>query len=384
MTGSVKKYGPTWRIRWDAGFKPDGTRIQRSEGGFTTKKEAVAALDEIRVRARQGQVQDARDISVASWLDSWLESKRSLRPTTRRAYAGHIEVYLKPLIGRVPLTSLQAAHLDRMYEDIRRGKLRPPPGPATIRRIHATLRTALAGAYRRRLIAYNPAGQVELDPEPLRQRDVWTPTQLASFLAFSKGHRLGTAFRLLAFTGLRRGEICGLRWSDLDLDNGLLTVRQQLVQSGRDLLFGEPKTKKGARSLALDADTVTMLRSHRAAQNAERLAWGSGYNQLDLVFCLEDGSPVHPESVSRTFTTLGKQAGLPRIVLHGLRHTHATHALAAHVPLTVVSNRLGHSRSSFTADTYTRVLPEVDRDAAELIARLVKLAGGPDAAAPAP
>jgi len=222
---------------------------------------------------------------------------------------------------------------------------------------------------------FNPAGQVELDAEPTHERGIWTPSQLATFLACSESNRLGAAFRLVAFTGLRRGELCGIRWSDLNLEAKTATIKQQLVESGRELHFGEPKTKKGGRVISLDAETVTSLRSHKAAQATERLAWGPAYNSLDLVFCREDGSPLRPDQVSKLFIALSETAGLPRIVLHGLRHTHATHALAAGVSITVVSNRLGHSRSSFTADTYTRVLPEVDQEAADLIARMVKLAG---------
>jgi len=375
MRGTVEKYNASWRIRYEVGVKANGRRDQRSKAGFKTRRDAEAALAEALERVRRGDMFDARRVTVGEFLDSWLASKRNIRPTTARAYAGHIRVYLKPLIGTVPLSALRAEHLDRMYEAIRAGKLRRAPGPATVRRVHATLRTALQSAYRRRLISYNPAGQVELDSEPTREREVWTPSELATFLAHSGSDRLGAAFRLIAFTGLRRGELCGLRWRDLDLDAKTATICQQLVESGGALIFGEPKTKKGARVISLDTDTVTSLRSHKAAQAAERLAWGPAYNGLDLVFCREDGSPVRPDHVSRLFISLSEAAGLPRIVLHGLRHTHATHALAAGVDITVVANRLGHARSSFTADTYTRVLPEVDRQAADLIAQMVKMAG---------
>jgi len=120
---------------------------------------------------------------------------------------------------------------------------------------------------------FNPAGQVELDAEPTHERGIWTPSQLATFLACSESNRLGAAFRLVAFTGLRRGELCGIRWSDLNLEAKTATIKQQLVESGRELHFGEPKTKKGARVISLDAETVTSLRSHKAAQATERLAW---------------------------------------------------------------------------------------------------------------
>jgi integrase len=375
MRGTVEKYGNSWRIRYDAGLKPDGKRDQRSKAGFKTKREAQEALSETLERVRRGESLDARKITVGEFLDSWLESKRNLRPSTHRAYDGHIRVYLKPLIGNVPLASLRADHLDQMYTAIRSGRVRKAPGLLTIRHIHATLRTALQSAYKRRLISYNPAGQVELEAGPLQERGVWTATQLATFLAHADQHRLGPAYRVLAFTGLRRGELCGLRWSDLDLEAVTATIRQQLVQSGKDLIFGEPKSKRGARTIALDPDTVTYLRSHRASQAAERLAWGAAYNALDLVFCREDGSPLRPDRLSNLFVTLSEQAGLPRIVLHGLRHTHATLGLAAGVDITVMSRRLGHSTSSFTADTYTRVPEEVARDAAGAIASLVRAAG---------
>lgn len=241
--------------------------------------------------------------------------------------------------------------------------------------MHATLRTALNSAYRRRLIPYNPAGQVELDAEPTREREVWTPAELATFLAVAAADRLGAAYHLLAMTGMRRGECCGLHWSDVDLDAGTLTIRQQLTQSGRKRAFGEPKTKRGARKISLDVATVAALRSHRAVQASERLSWGAAYSNEDLVFCREDGSPVAPDMVSRRFMDLSRRAGLPRIVLHGLRHTSATHALAAGVDVTIVSKRLGHARSSFTADAYTRLPEQVDRDAAELIAAMVRQAG---------
>ncbi len=375
VRGSVKKYGSTWRIRYDAGVKPNGTRDQRSRGGFKTRREAEDALRDVLEKIRRGELLlDAKKLTVGQFLDTWLESKRSLRATTRRAYAGHIRVYLKPLIGNVALAALRADDLDRMYEAVRRGDLRDPPGPATLRRIHATLRAALGSAYKRRLIAFNPATHVELDPEPTRQRDIWTPTQLAAFLRHADGHRLGVAFRLLAFTGLRRGELCGLRWSDLDLDVGTATIRHQLVQSGSDVYFSEPKTKRGARTIPLDLDTVSFLRSHKVAQAAERLAWGPTYKAQDLVFCREDGSTVRPNQVSSLFLELAKQAGLPRVVLHALRHTHATLGLAAGVDITVISRRLGHSRSSFTADTYTRVPEAVAREAATAIAAVVRRA----------
>jgi integrase len=376
VSGSVKKYGSTWRIRWDAGARPDGTRVQRSRAGFGTRREAEAALASIQEQLRTGHATHIDKMTVANWMEAWLASKRSIRPTTRRSYEGHIRVHIAPHIGTVALTSLRADHLDRMYEAIRSGEQRPAPSAATIRRIHATLRTALNAAYRRRLISFNPAGQVELDPEPSRERDVWSQEQLNTFLTASETSRLGGAYRLIAMTGLRRGECCALRWSDVQLDDegASITVHRQLTQSGAEIAFGDVKTRRSARRVALDPDTVATLRRHKARQASERLAFGRDYQDHDLVFCLENGAPLRPETLTRQFLSISAAAGLPRIVLHGLRHTHATHALAAGVDITIVARRLGHAKSSFTADTYARVLPETDRAAAEEIARSLRAA----------
>jgi integrase len=376
MRGTVEKYGSSWRIRYEVGLKPDGKRDQRSKAGFTTKREAQEALTEALEQARRGVVADVRGLTVGAYLTSWLDGKRKLRPSTRRAYECHIRVYLVPTIGHLRLSALRADHLDAMYETIRSGAIRKPPSAATLRRLHATLHSALATAYKRRLIGHNPAGQVELETAPRNIRGVWTPAELAAFLQHAADDRLGAAYHLIASTGLRRGELCGLRWSDVDLDGGSLTISRQHVEVGRDIVVGAPKTRAGARQVALDKGTVAVLKTYKAAQAAERLAWGAGYQDGGLVFAREDGSPLRPEYVTRHFLALAEAAGLPRIVLHGLRHTWATHALAAGVDMLVVSRHLGHSSLALTADNYTRVLPEVARQAAELVAAMVRGASG--------
>jgi hypothetical protein len=164
VNGSVKRYGPTWRIRWDAGTKPDGTRIQRSKGGFATRKDAEKALKIKLSEVERGQVLDVSKVTVGAYLTGWLESKRNIRPSTRRSYEGHIRVHVVPHIGQVPLLLLRADHLDAMYAAILEGALRPAPGIATVRRVHATLRTGLNAAYRRRKKAQVRAEGVGFEP----------------------------------------------------------------------------------------------------------------------------------------------------------------------------------------------------------------------------
>jgi integrase len=246
-----------------------------------------------------------------------------------------------------------------------------------VRRIHATLRSALNDAVRRRVIPYNPAALAELEPSRRPKVRPWDPEELGTFLDFAAGHRLGVLFEVLAMTGLRRGEVVGLRWGDVDLNKRVLWVRQSVVQVGYESVVGQPKTASGEdRRVDLDASTTGSLIGHRLQQDAERAAFGAAYEEHDLVFAREDGSYLKPEVVSRTFQALVGEAGLRRVRLHDLRHGQASIMLAAGVDMTVVSKRLGHSGIRITSDTYTHLLEGVGRQAAEAAAALVPRGSG--------
>lgn len=205
---------------------------------------------------------------------------------------------------------------------------------------------------------------------------VWLPHQVGQFLDATSADRLAPLYHLTFAAGLRRGEVCGLRWVDVDLEGGSLRVAQQLVSVGGRVMVGEPKTARGARVVALDADTVAVLRDHRRAQLAERMASGPAYVDSGLVFTREDGSPLDPSYVTRHFARLVARAGLPPIRLHDLRHTSASVGLAAGESMKEISDRLGHSSITITADTYTHVSPAVAQESARRRAALVpRLAG---------
>jgi integrase len=322
-----------------------------------------------------------------------VESRVSLRASTRRGYAAHVRGYLVPYLGGIPLAALAAGDVQAMFTAIARDEtaLGHPVSAATLHRIHATLRAALNGAVRAGLIAVNPGRWPEL-PRAVRPRPqvwtpglagrweregwrpavgVWTAAQTAQFLRQVRGHRLYALFHLVALRGLRRGEAAGLAWSDLDLDAGTLSVSGQLQQLGGRLAMAPPKSDAGRRVIALDKTTVTALREHKARQQAERDAAAGKWTEAGYVFTTLAGKPVGPDRLTRLFRKLVTDSGLPPVTLHGLRHGAATLALAAGTDLKVVQDQLGHSTIVLTADTYTSVLPETASAAAECTAALL-------------
>ena len=354
----------------------DGSRQRRqlTKAGFTSRREASAALQEALHGLRKGIDVSSRT-TVGDYLESWLDAKRKLRPSTAKSYEQHVRLYLKPLLGGVALRELGPGHIDLLFAALSKPRKPRPLSTATIRRIHSTLRVALNDAVRRRVLHYNPAQYIELPPEPSSARTVWTPKQAARFLSASRDDPLFAAYHLALVTGMRRGEVCGLRWVDVDLDRSQVRVCQAAVQVGGTIHIGPPKTRSGLRTIALDAGTVGVLRRQQLEQASLRAQWAVA-GEGGLVFSRPDGSVLSPERLSRKFKEATVAAGLPVIRFHDLRHTSASLALAAGVALKTVSGRLGHSTTAITADLYTHISEAVGRDAAEAIARSVENASG--------
>ncbi len=368
----------SWYYRLDVGRTQDGRRAEERKGGFRTQKEAAQKLAEKVAEVTRGEHRDDGRLTVGEWLNSWLVDKVAdgMRPTTERSYRAHIREHLIPRLGRYRLSELRPAHVDALLRELRAaGK-----GATTIRRVHATLRSALATAKRRRLVSYNAAEDVDLPAVPRSRVKPWEVTELAAFLDAVAGHRLGALYELMAFTGLRRGEACALRWSDIDLERSVLHVRRQLVQVGHQLIEGPPKTHSGEdRRVDLGERAVGVLLAHRLEQDAERAAWGDAYAGGGLVFAREDGTRLHPELVTKTFARLARQAGVRPVRLHDLRHGQASLMLAAGVDMAVVSKRLGHSSITLTSDLYSHLLEGVGRAAANAGEGMVPRAQRPDA-----
>ena len=276
------------------------------------------------------------------------------------------------------MQDVKASDLDSLYADLLRG------GGANGRRlsltsvhhVHAAVNKMLNDAERKGVVIRNvarlanaPSLTIERSKGP--EMTVWTPAQLSQFLRSIAGNRNEALFRLLALTGMRRGEAIGLRWSDVDLRFGHVSIRQAVtVVDGKEIIDA-PKTRRSRRTIDIDADTAALLEAHRKTQSdaLARVDLTAAFD--DRVFANDVGEPMRPDSVGQAFHRLVDKAGVPVIRLHDLRHTHASHLLAAGINVKVVSERLGHASVSFTLDTYGHVMPGQQAEAAAAAAGLL-------------
>jgi integrase len=309
--------------------------------------------------------------TVGDYLTRWLSNRISdgLRPSSAAMYRLYVERDMVPSLGHLRLGDLRPGHVERMLRDMQAAGR----GATTVRRVHAVLRSALASARKAHLVPYNAATDAELpNVQPAKVRP-WEADELATFLDHSASHRLGAMCEVMAFTGLRRGEACALRWEDVDFERGYLTVRSQLVEVRGQVMEGKPKTRSGEdRRVDIGQRTIGGLMAHRFAQGAERLQWGSGYTDNGRVFAREDGTDLSPGQVTKTFMRLSEAAGLRQVRLHDLRHGAASLMLAGGVDVAVVSKRMGHSSVRLTVDTYSHLLDGVGRGAADAAEAMVR------------
>ena len=386
--GSVKQSANgTWYFVVDTTPVGAARRMQTRRRGFATRRAAQSALTKtLRELGEQTYVAPQR-LRLDDFLQlTWLPAIRStVRPSTYDSYARNVRIHVAPkLIAGVAIQQIQAPMLNALYADLLAGDHRRALSARSVAYIHTILHRAFRDAVRWNLLVRNPCDLA--DPprarpaEQIRQR-TWTSSEVARFLRLTAISRYCPLWRLIATTGMRRGEALGLCWDDVDLTAGRLSVNRTLVQShdyasgDTGMSWGTPKTARGRRSISLDPDTVAALRAHRSAQLAERLRAGDTYASGDLVFCTSGGEPLHPKVASNLFRKAVVHHGLPTLSIHGLRHTWATLALQAGVHPKIVQERLGHSTIAITLDIYSHVNPAMDAEAATTVAALLREQG---------
>jgi integrase len=353
-------------------------RRQQWHPGHSSKRAAEQELTRILGDLDKGTYTRPSDLTFGSFLvDRWLPAmKGGVEPTTLEIWGHYARACIRPRVGHVLLQQLTADDLRTFYAGLATSGGRSGRGlaPKTVKNVHGLIHRALEDAVEQGLVPPNVAALRSARPAkvPKVERRVWEPEDLRTFLAAMATHRLGALWLLDCTTGLRRSELLGLPWRATDLDKGEIGVTQRLVVvDGQPTVRLGSKTPRSARRIALDAVTVAALKTHRARQASERLAWGSAWIDNGLVFTREDGSPLRPASITRQFARLTAEIGLPALTLHGLRHSYATAGLAAGVPVRVISERLGHANTAITSDLYQHVLPAMDAEAAATVAGLI-------------
>lgn len=395
----------SWSYAAEVPTGSNGKRRQLTKGGFESARSAADERAEVLRQHRTGLLPEDTKITVGDYLPQWLAGKvkrRKIDASTALAYRHHIEAYLVPQLGHIRLCDLRGEHLTLAYErivdereaeialakarreqrlkevqaenDRRRaqgktrmrsttrgmGKVPRPIGPATVQRIHSTMRAALRTALKNEKIPRDVAINAEL-PD-CDKRKVIPPDidQFWALLDLASDHRLYPLMLLAGNSGLRRGELVGLRWADLDWDSGRLVVTRQRKVLGYQVVETDVKTNAGQdRVVVLGERTLRALKAWQGQQEAEREEWGPAYRDDGYMFTWEDGRPFHPDYISKTVGKLMRRAGIVMAKLHALRHFYAAVLIAAGYDIEAISKALGHSSVAITSAIYGSLLRAV-------------------------
>ncbi len=370
MRGHLQhRSGDSWRIKVYLGRSADGRKRYLERTVHGSRREAERELSRLVVEVDEGRHAAAAPMTFGELLDRWLEVKRaSVAPRTIESYEWVAAKYLRPQLGDRELAALRTFELDTLYAELHASGL----SARTVRICHTVVRQALEQARRWGLIARSPA--VDATPPRHVRREVTPPTvdEVVRILdaAHDEDSSFGAFLWVKSATGCRRGEVCALRWSDVDLDRAELFVRRAITQVGRDMLEGDTKTHQ-SRRVALDAATLALLRQHRRRQREQALALGVRLADDSLLFATAEGGPWRPDVCTNRFGRLRARLGLDHVRLHDLRHFVATMLIDGGIPIPTVSTRLGHSENSTTLNLYTHAIPATDQAAAAYLGTLL-------------
>jgi integrase len=347
---------------------PNGKRPSKV---FATKREAQQWIVKMLKAAQDGEVIPSDKITFGYILDRWYSDVvvPTLRPKTIASYESMIRVHIRPELGNIKLANLRPEVIQRFYV----GKTKQV-SRRTVQYMHAIIHRALAQAVRWNLLGQNPADAVDA-PRPRRSAmQTLSPAEAARFLRSLAGDRLYAMYVLALMTGMRQGELFGLRWSDVDLDQGAIHITATLQRiKGQGVVLGEPKTERGRRQIALPAPAVKVLRTHRRRQLSERLLQGADWHDLGYVFTSTIGTPLCQSNVRKHMDKALEAADLPRVRFHDLRHTAASLLLAMGTHPRIVQELLGHEDVDLTLGTYSHTLPTMQEDAVDGLAKLLGL-----------
>ena len=379
MRGHIRQRSKgSWNVVLYLGKDAKGKPIQKWHTVHGTKRDAERRQAELVHEVNSGAYVAPSHLTLGQYLERWLtHSATQVRPKTHERYAEIANVHLVPALGHVSLDKLKPMQIQSYYDEaLSTGRRRDGKGlsPQTVLHHHRVLKGALRQAVLWQLLSRNPADAV-VPPRPeVAKVRVLTEEETATLLASIRTSVLYPPTALALATGMRRGEVLGLRWAEVDFDEGKLRVVATLGQTKAGVSFGEPKTAKSRRVVALPRSVVETLRAHKAKQAKARLLLGSAYMDHGLVFPLPDGRPWEPDRFTESFLSFADKHGFEGLRFHDLRHTHATQLLRGGLHPKVVSERLGHSNIGITLNTYSHVLPDMQQEAAIAIDKVLRVA----------
>ena len=366
--GSITQRGDKYRVCFDYGIDREGNRVRKYRT-FDTKRDAIRAFNEHKVKMDKGTQIMPSEYTFAQWLDYWYKDiiLPQIEETTAYGYRGMIENYLKPQLGEIRLQKLTARDIQQYYTWLMDEK---KLSPNTVIKHHNLLTNTLNAAERQEYITKNPMRAVSPPKKRQREAKFYTPEQLGILLDKAVGTRLELPVFICAYLGLRRGELCGLRWSDVDLEHKTITIENTRTQAGKKEIEKGTKTASSTRTLYLPDTLCDMLKAAKENQQACRAEYKNAYDDNDYVVVMEDGRPFRPNYLSELFGKFLADNDLPKIVLHELRHTFASLSNQAGIPAYNIGKALGHSTPATTQKIYTHLLDQTHTQAVEGVAAI--------------
>jgi len=376
MKGSISKNNKTgkWDFVFNVGIDPiTGKRKQIRRRGFETKRHAVDEMTKLKAEILSNDFLDLTKMTYATYMDEWFEERQNhLQKTTFEIHSIYYQNVIKPKLGHYKIQQMTPLHIQKFINEL---VSQNSYSEHTIHLIYRIISASLKKAKVIKLLKDNPATSITLPKIRKKEMNVWSLEQVNDFINKSKKTKRLTrcyiGFLIALLTGMRQGEIMGLRWKDIDMDSQIIYIRQTLTQNA-EIKYGA-KNSSSIRSIHISNKLISELKMHRKRVLAEKLLIGKEYNDFDLVICTQIGKPMIPRNFRKEFYNLTEKIGLPKLRFHDLRHTHATILIQQNVNVKLISERLGHAEIGTTLDTYSHVLPNMQKTVSDELDKIIEM-----------